>query len=28
VNILMTLGVVLLTERLVGLESLYWGGRQ
>jgi putative spermidine/putrescine transport system permease protein len=28
VNILITLGVVVLTERLVGLESLYWGGRQ
>jgi putative spermidine/putrescine transport system permease protein len=28
VNILITLGVVILTERLVGLESLYWGGRQ
>ena len=28
INILITLGVVVLTERLVGLESLYWGGRQ
>jgi putative spermidine/putrescine transport system permease protein len=28
INILITLGVVILTERLVGLESLYWGGRQ
>lgn len=28
VNILITLAVVILTERLVGLESLYWGGRQ
>jgi putative spermidine/putrescine transport system permease protein len=28
VNIVITLGVVVLTERLVGLESLYWGGRQ
>jgi putative spermidine/putrescine transport system permease protein len=28
VNILITLGVVIMTERLVGLESLYWGGRQ
>jgi putative spermidine/putrescine transport system permease protein len=28
VNILITLGVVVLTERLGGLESLYWGGRQ
>ena len=28
INIVMTLTVVLLTERLVGLESLYWGGRQ
>ena len=26
INILITLGVVVLTERLVGLESLYWGG--
>lgn len=26
INILMTLVVVVLTERLVGLESLYWGG--
>src|SRR5713226_1425481 len=28
VNILITLGVVIMTERLVGLESLYVGGRQ
>ena len=28
VNILITLGVVIITERLVGLESLYLGGRQ
>ena len=28
VNILITLAVVILTERLGGLESLYWGGRQ
>ena len=28
INILITLGVVILTERFVGLESLYWGGRQ
>jgi len=28
VNILITLGVVIMTERLVGLESLYLGGRQ
>jgi putative spermidine/putrescine transport system permease protein len=28
VNIVITLAVVVLTERLVGLESLYWGGRQ
>jgi putative spermidine/putrescine transport system permease protein len=28
INILITLGVVVLTERFVGLESLYWGGRQ
>jgi len=28
VNILITLAVVLMTERLGGLESLYWGGRQ
>jgi putative spermidine/putrescine transport system permease protein len=28
VNILITLGVVIITERLVGFESLYWGGRQ
>lgn len=27
VNILMTVVFVLVTERLVGLESLYWGGR-
>ena len=27
INIVITLGVVILTERLVGLESLYWGGR-
>ena len=27
-NILITLGVVILTERFVGLESLYWGGRR
>jgi putative spermidine/putrescine transport system permease protein len=28
VNILITLAVVVMTERLGGLESLYWGGRQ
>jgi putative spermidine/putrescine transport system permease protein len=28
INILITLGVVILTERFVGLESLYWGGRR
>ena len=28
VNILITTGVVILTERLVGLESLYWAGGQ
>lgn len=28
INIVITLGVVILTERLVGLESLYWGGRR
>lgn len=27
ISILMTVVVVLITERLVGLESLYWGGR-
>ena len=28
INSLSTLGVVILTERFVGLESLYWGGRR
>jgi putative spermidine/putrescine transport system permease protein len=27
ISIVMTVVVVLITERLVGLESLYWGGR-